>query len=377
MLYKALVLKMQKNDLPPNLDELINAVFKSKSKSKRSKKDENSDKFLLSMIALIIFTIWAISGLFIVKAAEQGVIQRFGEFNRIVGPGLHWIPKIMDTVQLVNISKIYGYEYRANMLTADENIVDVELNVQYRIDNPKNFLFNATNPIDSVNQSTASALRQIIGESSLDQILTTGRHKVRDDVFDQLSDILSIYNIGIEITDVRLQAARPPQSVKEAFDDAVKAREDEQRYINEALAYAEKVIPIAEGKAERLIKESEGYRDQLVLQASAQTAIYNSLVDEYIANPKVIETAVYYRTMEQVLAKTSKVILNTDKGSNSMIYLPLDQLIKKSMSREHSANFGINNDNFSDVNDVSDPQKQLTNYASLSKKPYGTMRTYR
>lgn len=338
MFKKASLLFRGNNDVPPNLDEILNSFFKKKATSSGSKNDDNpSNAYISTAFLIIIVVLWFLSGFLIVKPAEESVVLRFGKFNRILQPGLHWLPRVIDSYQTVNVEKIYDYQYQANMLTADENIVDIEVNIQYRVENPREFLYNSTNPVDSVNQSTASALRQIIGETSLDQILTVGRLKVRDDVRDQLIDILNIYNIGIMITDVRLQAARPPQAVKEAFDDAVKAREDEQRYINEAVAYDSKITPIAEGKARRVVTEAEAYRDQVILQAKAKTAIYNALIDEYLSNPEVIRTSMYYRSMESVMKKTPKLLLNIDKGSNSFIYLPLEQLIKKTKQSQNTS----------------------------------------
>lgn len=337
MFKKASLLFRGNNDVPPNLDEILNSFFKKKTTSNGSKNEDNpSNVYISTAFLIIIAVLWFLSGFLIVKPAEESVVLRFGKYNRVLQPGLHWLPRVIDSYQTVNVEKIYDYQYQANMLTADENIVDIEVNIQYRVEKPREFLFNSTNPVDSVNQSTASALRQIIGETSLDQILTVGRLKVRDDVRDQLIDILNIYNIGIMITDVRLQAARPPQAVKEAFDDAVKAREDEQRYINEAIAYDSKITPIAEGKARRVITEAEAYRDQVILQAKAKTAIYNALIEEYLSNPEVIRTSMYYRSMESVMKKTPKLLLNIDKSSNSFIYLPLEQLMKKAKQSENA-----------------------------------------
>ncbi len=315
--------------MPPNLDEILNSFINKKVRRTSSGQDTTPSNFFISSFFLIILVVmWFLSGFVIVKPPEEGVVLRFGQFDRILDPGLHWIPRIADTVQIVNVENIYDYEYQANMLTADENITDIELNVQYRIDNSRDFLYNSEDPINTVNQSTASALRQIVGETSLDQILTVGRMQVRDEVRSQLNDILNIYQLGVMITDVRLQAARPPVAVKAAFDDAVKAREDEQRYINEAKAYASKVTPIAEGRAKRTIIESEAYKDRVILEAVAKTAIYNSLVEQYEANPDVIKTAIYYRSMERVMKQTPKLLLNIDKGSNSFVYLPLDQIVR-------------------------------------------------
>lgn len=329
MFRKASLLLRGNNDVPPNLDEILNSFFKKKTSTGSKNQDDPSNAYISSVFLIIIAALWFLSGFLIVKPAEESVVLRFGKYSRVLKPGLHWLPRVIDSYQTVNVEKIYDYQYQANMLTADENIVDIEVNIQYRVEKPREFLFNSTNPVDSVNQSTASALRQIIGETSLDQILTVGRLKVRDDVREQLIDILNIYNIGIMITDVRLQAARPPSAVKAAFDDAVKAREDEQRYINEAKAYDSKITPIAQGKARRVITEAEAYRDQVILQAKAKTAIYNALIEEYLLHPDVIRTSMYYRGMETVMKKTPKLLLNIDKSSNSFIYLPLEQLVNK------------------------------------------------
>jgi len=188
-----------------------------------------------------------------VHPAENGVIQRFGRYVKTVTAGPHWIPRFIETKRIVNVEKISNFSYHAQMLTKDENIVSVAVAIKFRISNASDYLFNVVNPQTTLIQATASALRQVIGHTTLDEVLTTGRDVVRQHVQEQVEKILEIYQAGVLVVDVDLQQAKAPEEVKAAFDDAIKAQEDEQRYVNEAQAYSRGVVPIAEGHAKRVI----------------------------------------------------------------------------------------------------------------------------
>ena len=209
-----------------------------------------------------------------------------------------------------------------------KNIVDVEVSVVFRIDNPKKYLFNAVDPYESVTQATASALRQVVGSTTLDGILTQTRALARDAIEKQIIDTVEYYNIGINIVDVNLQPAKPPQQVSEAFDDVIKALEDEKRFINEARAYREKVVPIATGKAKRIIQESEGYQQQVVLDAKAQVASFLAIQPQYQINPEVVGNNIYYSKMQDLYARVDKLFVDIPKNQNTFMYLPIDQLVK-------------------------------------------------
>ncbi len=281
------------------------------------------------VLCVVIVLAWALSGIFKVTPAEKAVILQFGAYRDTVGPGIHWIPRIIDTAYKVDEQKVFNYAYDADMLTKDENIVNVAVAVQYRVDDAKAFLFNVTNPVSSLQEATASALRQVIGNTTLDQVLTSGREQVGIDVEQQLNAIIARYNMGMLVTQVSLQPARAPDAVKDAFDDAIKAREDEQRYIKQAKAYAMQVIPQAQGQTERLLADAQAYQQQVVLNARGETARYLALLPQYTQNPQITRERLYMAAMEQVLTQSSKIVVDmtAKSGNGSLIYLPLDKLM--------------------------------------------------
>lgn len=316
------------NDSPPDLDELLikwrNKMFKN-SPNKKNDKD-GAITFGIGLVFTILFILWVISGFFIVEPSEKAVILRLGKFNKTLDAGPHWIPRFIDTKHIVNVNKVYQFAYNAQMLTKDENIVDVELSVQYQVLYPKKYLFNVTTPIASITEATASALRQVVGHTTLDNILTTGREEARSKVEKQLVSILDIYQPGLHVVDVNLQPAKPPSQVTEAFDDAIKAREDQQKYINQARAYAEKVIPISEGKASRMLQEANAYKTKVTLDAKAEVAKFLAILKEHARSPEVTDKRLYYSTLEKVFSNTNKVMVDTN-GSNNILYLPLDKML--------------------------------------------------
>lgn len=324
----------EKQDGPPDLDELINKLQhkinglfgKKKPKAGAPVIEEKSGRGWFGIIIGLFLIIWFLSGIYIVSPAQRAAVLRFGKYVRTVGPGPHWIPRFFESKQKVNVQNISTYPYTAEMLTKDENIVSVAVAVQYRINNVRNYLFNVVNPTESLQQATASALRQVIGQTTLDEALTTGRETVREQVSKQLNDILVRYHTGLVITDVTIQPTKPPEAVTEAFDDVNKAREDEQRYINSANAYKQKVVPIAQGKAKRIITEAKAYEQQVILDATANTTRFMALLPQYERAPQVMRSRLYLDTMQQVLTNSSPVIVDTKSGN--VMYLPLDKLLK-------------------------------------------------
>ncbi|MBT4884761.1 MAG: FtsH protease activity modulator HflK [Legionellales bacterium] len=327
------------SDSPPDLDELLikwrNKMFKNSPNNKKNNKD-GAVSFGIGLVLTILFVLWVISGFFIVDPSEKAVILRLGQFNKTLDAGPHWIPRFLDVKHIVNVNKVYQFAYNAQMLTKDENIVDVELSVQYQVLDPKKYLFNVTTPIASIKEGTASALRQVVGHTTLDSILTTGRQEARDKIEQQLVSILDIYQPGLHVVDVNLQPAKPPSQVTEAFDDAIKAREDQQKYINQAKAYFEKVIPISEGKASRVLQEANAYKTKVTLDAKAEVAKFLAILKEHARSPEVTEKRLYYTTLEKVFSNTSKVMVDTN-GSNNILYLPLDKMLQGKAVKEASS----------------------------------------
>ncbi|GAB4393604.1 MAG: FtsH protease activity modulator HflK [Gammaproteobacteria bacterium] len=324
----------RKDQGPPDLDEAWRKLRAKLFGSGRNNDSQgggfglgNGGLLSFGLIAIGILVLWVLSGIFIVAPAEQAVVLRLGRYIKTVGSGPHWIPTFIDRKYVVNVEKISNYAYGALMLTADENIVSVQAAVQYRIANPRDYLFNVVNPDGSLQQAMASALRQVVGHSKLDDVLTTGRAVVRQSVREQLERILKIYNTGIQVMDVAMQPATAPEEVKDAFDDAIRAQEDEQRIINKAEAYSRGVVPIAEGRAKRILQEAEAYKQEVILNAKGNTSRFLALLPEYLLAPKVTRERLYLDAMQAVLSRTSKVLVDIKEGNN-ILYLPLQQLMQ-------------------------------------------------
>ena len=281
---------------------------------------------IVGIVAAAAVIIWAASGFYTIKEAERGVVTRFGKFSHLVEPGLNWKPSFIDNVQAVNVESVRELAASGVMLTSDENVVRVEMNVQYRVTDPERYLFSVTSADDSLRQATDSALRGVIGKYTMDRILTEGRTVIRSDTQRELEETIRPYNMGITLLDVNFQTARPPEEVKAAFDDAIAARENEQQYIREAEAYTNEVQPRANGQAQRILEEARAYKTQTVLEAQGEVARFAKILPEYKAAPEITRERLYIETMEKVLSHTRKVLVN-DKGSNLMV-LPLDQMLK-------------------------------------------------
>ena len=281
---------------------------------------------IVGIVAAAAVIIWAASGFYTIKEAERGVVTRFGKFSHLVEPGLNWKPTFIDNVQAVNVESVRELAASGVMLTSDENVVRVEMNVQYRVTDPERYLFSVTSADDSLRQATDSALRGVIGQYTMDRILTEGRTVIRSDTQRELEETIRPYNMGITLLDVNFQTARPPEEVKAAFDDAIAARENEQQYIREAEAYTNEVQPRANGQAQRILEEARAYKTQTVLEAQGEVARFAKILPEYKAAPEITRERLYIETMEKVLSHTRKVLVN-DKGSNLMV-LPLDQMLK-------------------------------------------------
>lgn len=317
---------------PPDLDEALKRIqeklrkifFAGKGTPNSKLPGNSSMGVLTSMVLLILFILWLIAGIFIVDPAEQAVILRFGKYIETVGSGPHWIPRIISSKIVRNVDRVLDYSYSAQMLTSDENLVSVSIAVQYRINDLQQYLFNVANPEESLQQATSSALRQVVGTTTLDQIITEGREVWGNKVQDSLVKILEMYKTGISIVNVSPQPARAPESVQDAFDDAIKAQEDEKRFKEQAYAYAAKVVPIAEGNASRIKQEAEAFSKQVVLRAQGEVAEFLALLPHYVASPQVMSMRMYLDTMQKVLTQSSKIIV--DNKSGNLMYLPLDKL---------------------------------------------------
>lgn len=297
------------------------------SGSGRSNKNsqKNSQYGLIPIIAIVALGFYIFSGFYTVKEAEKGVVLRFGKIYDVVDSGLRWKFSGIDTVNVIDIEQVRAIQSSGTMLTEDENVVIVEMDVQYRIADPVKYLYSVVNPDNTLLEATDSALRYVVGHTMMDDILTSGREMVRQNTRELLTSIIEPYNTGLAIVDVNFLPARAPDQVKEAFDDAIAAQEDEQRFKREAEAYANEVLPKAEGRVQRIRQEAEGYRSQVVLKAEGEVARFTKVLPEYNAAPEITRTRIYLETMQEVLSKSNKIVLDVQKGSSPVLYLPMPQ----------------------------------------------------
>ena len=349
---------------PPDLEDIFNNLLKKLSGKSGANNTNSSNAFsggvgkLLPIAIAAGVILWGASGFYTVKEAERGVVLRLGHFHSIEQPGLNWKPTFIDRVIPVNVERVLELKTQGAMLTQDENMVKVEMTVQYRIQDPAKYLFSAVNANDSLNQATDSALRYVIGHMTMNDILTTGRSVVRENTWKALNQIIEPYNMGLEVIDVNFQSARPPEEVKDAFDDAIKAQEDEQRYIREAEAYAREKEPIARGNAQRILEEATAYKDRVVLDAKGEVERFQPLLPEFKVAPDVFRERLYIQSMEKVMANTPKVMLDSGSGNNLTV-LPLEQLLKGKVSNVPSNN--------QSANETHETQQSAVNSGNVSR----------
>lgn len=277
----------------------------------------------------VLVLVWLASGIYIVGPAERGVELRFGKHTETTGPGPHWhIPLPIERVIKVNVDEIASFSHKASMLTQDENIVDVELTVQSRIQDAANYLFQDQDPEKTLRDATVTVVRVTIGGSKLDYVMTEGRSAVALTIKERIQALMDQYKTGLLVTSVNMQPAKPPEQVKAAFDDAIKAREDKERLENQAEAYANEVLPRARGEAARIVADAMAYRDKAIAESEGETARFTAVLNEYLKAPEVTRERLYLETLEQVFTANSKVLLDIEEGGNSLIYLPIDQMLK-------------------------------------------------
>lgn len=333
---------------PPDLDEMLKKLWRQLSggggRSSGGNKTPGKSPFSqagIYAILAVIAVVYAFSGFYTVDEKERAVVLRLGAYHTTVGSGLHWAPTFIDQPIKVDINSIERTNVDATMLTKDENIVIVRLGVQYRIELPEDYLFNVTSPEDTITEATESALREVVGNTVMDDIITTGREKLKADTLEILQRTMEPYATGLSVTQLTLEEAVPPSQVKDAFDDAIKAREDEEKYINTAQSYQNKVVPVAEGAAARMIEVARAYEQSQIAKATGDVAKFNELLPEYNAAPEVTRQRLYLESMERVYGNINKVLIDVE-GGNNMMYLPLDQLMKQQRNTNQN-NSGPNN----------------------------------
>ncbi|MGE8406534.1 MAG: FtsH protease activity modulator HflK [Pseudomonas sp.] len=323
---------------PPDLDEAfrklqdsLNGMFGSGKKRGGGDGLPKGGGFgLLGIGLLILAGIWLYSAVYVVDEQEQAVVLRFGKYYETVGPGLNIYFPPIDRKYMENVTRERAYTKQGQMLTEDENIVEVPLTVQYKISNLQDFVLNVDQPEVSLQHATDSALRHVVGSTAMDKVLTEGREQMAIEIKERLQRFLDTYRTGITVTQVNVQSAAAPREVQEAFDDVIRAREDEQRARNQAESYANGVVPEARGQAQRIIEDANGYRDEVVSRAKGEADRFTKLVTEYRKAPEVTRERLYLETMQEVYSNTSKVLVSGKDGQSNLLYLPLDKMVEGS-----------------------------------------------
>ena len=333
------------NGGPPDLDEIVRRMQRGFGGIFGKKPSKGGGSIFPFSVVIILLIAWLVFDMtYLVDQQQRGVVLRFGKYTTTLDPGLNIrLPRPIEKVTKVNVGQVRSITHKASMLTQDENIVDVEVAVQWRIGTATDFLFNVFDPFPTLRQVTESAVREVIGKSELDFVLTEGRSEIAQKIQILIQDVLDDYESGIYISSVEMQPAKPPEEVKAAFDDAIKAREDEQRLVNEAEAYRNDIIPKARGAAARLREESNGYKARVIAKAEGEASRFEQLLIEYQRAPKVTRERLYLDAIESVFSNTNKVLIDNDNG-NSLMYLPIDRLIDNNTNKKPStSNSTFNN----------------------------------
>lgn len=325
------------NQGPPDLDEVVdqikeklNQLFGGGNGNTPKEPLGRSDFSFKKLLPFIVLTIlfWGATGFYIIQPAFQGVETRFGKYTQTTTQGLNWrLPYPIEDVNKVNVEEVRAVRHKAVMLTQDENIVEVELVVQYQVGDAKDYLFNVQNPDDTLHHAVESALREVVGNSKMDDVLTSGRDVVAQNTKVSTQDILNRYKTGLMVRSINMQNAQPPEEVQGAFADVIKAREDEERSKNKADAYRNEVVQKAGGGADKTTQEAEAYRAQVIEHALGETRRFNSILTEYKKAPEITRQRMYIETVENVLQHTSKVLVDVKQG-NPLIVLPTDKLFQ-------------------------------------------------
>lgn len=352
-----------KDQGPPDLDEVVRNLQKKfggifgggKGGATGGGGAGKTGSLGLGLIGAILIAVWGFSGLYTVEEGTRGVVLQFGQYNKTTMPGLHWYPRFIQSVEVVDIEQIRGMSigFRSGtsarattvgssvgreslMLTQDENIVDVKLAVQYKVKSASDYLFRVLDPETTLRQAIESAIREIIGKNNMDFILREGRAEITAQARELIQTILDRYETGLQVTTVNLQDAQPPEQVQDAFADAVKAREDQVRVTNEAEAYANDIIPKARGNAARQLSEANAYKEQVIANATGEASRFSQVLAEYKKAPEVTRKRLYLEAVESVMSNSSKVMVDI-KGGGNLLYLPLDKMMSGDIRDESTA----------------------------------------
>jgi membrane protease subunit HflK len=325
------------NDGPPDLDDVVRNLQRKLGGifggGKSGDNNSSGDGTLgLGLIAVIILAVWLASGIYTQDEAERGVVQRFGEYTRTTSPGLNWhLPMPIEKVEFVNVQEsrtvnIGIASAESLMLTQDENIIEIKVEIQYRINDPVSFLFNVEDPSTTLKQMTESAVREVVGKRTMDEILKFGRAEMSANASELLQKLMDDYGTGLIVTSFNFPDIQAPTQVREAFADVIKAGADKERMKNQAEAYANDILPKARGTAFRTVQEAEAYKEQVISKAKGETSRFLQVMEEYEKAPEVTRERLYLDAMESVYSRSQKILVDTSEGNNNVLYLPLDKL---------------------------------------------------
>ena len=349
------------NQGPPDLDEALkqllnklNGLFGSGSGGGNSGDNSNGQSFggvaLILVVLLIVFL--GFKSVYTIDEQERGVVLQLGKYNRTLDPGLQFVIPVFEKVIPVNTTNVRNAELKQEMLTQDENVVEVELNVQYTVSDPVAFALRVENPEGSLRHAAESALRHEVGSTDLNPIMTDGRRLLADNVRSRLQEYMNTYQTGINVSIVNVKEARAPAAVQAAFDDVQKANLDKERFVNEAQAYANTVVPEARGASQRMLEEANAYKEQVIARATGQAVRFKKLLVEYDKAPEVTRERLYLDAISSVYSNSSKVLVDVE-GGNNMMYLPLDKIIESGASGQRFSGGSSRLDD-SGVQDVAD-----------------------
>jgi len=346
------------NNQPPDLDEALkqlmdklNGMFGGK-KSNGSGGSNNSGPGaggFFGLILLFVIVVLGFKSVYTIDEQDRGVVLSVGKYDRTLGPGLQFVIPFIEVLTTVNVTNVRNAELKELMLTQDENVVEVAMNVQYRVVDPVQFSLRVEDPEQSLSHAAESALRHEVGSTDMDPILTSGRTLLAGNVRDRLQNYMNTYQTGIEVDKVNIKEAAAPQQVKAAFDDVQSAKLDKERYVNEAEAYANTIVPEARGKAQRMIEEANAYKDQVIAKAEGEAERFTKLHKEYRKAPKVTRERLYLDSISKVYGNASKVLVDVE-GGNNMMYLPLDKIMETSRRNMAEESSGTS----SDISNITD-----------------------
>lgn len=354
-----------KDQGPPDLDQIVNDFLRKFGGGPKRGGGAGSSSGssgipggIVAAVLVIVLAVYAFAGFYTVNEQERGVVLRLGRaLDEVVLPGLHWNPPLIDSVNIINVTRVYDQRFDNTMLTEDDNIVDISMTVQYVITDAHKFFLEVEDPEISLQQAAEAALRHVVGSSKMDDVINTGREILAQDTRLRLQDYLDSYGTGITINQLNIAQSQPPQQVRAAFDDVIRASEDNQSTQNEARRYASQIVPEARGAARRTLEDANAYKEAVIARAQGEAQRFEQLLVEYEKAPEVTRQRLYLDTMQEVMSNSSKVMVDVE-GGNNMMYLPLDQLLQQSRRQNDGANNTSTNNSNTPTFTVTPPTRQ-------------------